>query len=213
MSQSQTALQFKPQEEVVGAWSHRRAAVATRIEISALNQALASGIENVTVEEVALAAGVSRRTFYRYFPTIEHALCAMLRRSIERLSDHLMVRPRSENIFKSLIEIARIAPPAEEVEIQKLAHKVAQRSAAAWWRAVNNAGLGASEGMERVVAARLAATGQDVSRAGMVTAIYLGVINVLGRERADRGKFGPDPERLRGALEDIAQFMHASMFD
>lgn len=192
--------------------SNRRAAVATRIEISALKQALASGIENVTVEEVALAAGVSRRTFYRYFPTIEHALCAMLHRSVARLSDHLLARPKSENIFKALTEISRIAPPPEEVAIQKLAHQVAQRSPAAWWRAVNNAGVSASEGMEPVVAARLTATGEDVSRAGMVTAIYLGIITVLGRERSDRGKFGPDPERLRLALEDIAEFMHSSVF-
>ena len=211
MTGSRAALQAEYEEEPAIVLSVRRTAVATRIETSALKQALARGIENVTVEEVAFAAGVSRRTFYRYFPTIEHALCALLQRSVKRLSVLLLRRPKSENIFQALTEIARIPPPAEEDEIRKLAHQVAQRSPAAWARAVNNAGLSASEGMEPVIAARLATTGEDVSRAGMITAVYLGVINVLGRTNVDRGKFGPDPETLHNALKDLAKYMHAAL--
>ena len=213
MSGGLAALAIEQEEETPAGLSVRRTAVATRIEISAMKQALAHGIENVTVEDVALAAGVSRRTFYRYFPTIEHALCAPLTRSVKRLSDLLLTRPKSENIFVALMQIARIAPPAEDVQIQKLVNQVAQRSPSAWLRAVNNAGVSASEGMEPVVRARLAATGEDVSRAGVITAVYLGVITVLARRNFDHGKFGPDPETLEHALRDLAQFMHASLFE
>jgi AcrR family transcriptional regulator len=211
MNGSQVALRVDQEREAKTAVSDRRSAVAARIEVSALELALARGIENIIVEEVALAAGVSRRTFYRYFPTIEHALCALLQRSVDRLSDNLLARPRSENIFQALTQVSRtIKPAAAEMEIQQLAHRVAQRSPAAWSRAINNAGVSASEGMERVIAARLAQTGEDVSRAGLITAIYLGVVNVLGRANVNRGKFGPDPDMLEGTLRDLANYMHSS---
>jgi AcrR family transcriptional regulator len=209
VNQATTRVEPQGRHEVL---SDRRAAVATRIELAALKLAVRRGMDNITAEEVALAAGVSRRTFYRYFPTLDHALCALLRRSVLRLSDCLLKRPASENIFQAMIEVARsVSPAPEELEIQKLAHQVAQRSPAAWWQALNNVGMGASEGMEPVVAARLAATGEDPSRAGMISAVYLGVFKVLGRENFERGAFAPRPEALEHAMRDLSAYMHACL--
>jgi AcrR family transcriptional regulator len=171
-------------------------------------------MENLTAEEVALAAGVSRRTFYRYFPTVEHALCALLRRSVMRLSENLLKRPKSENIFQAMIAVARtVAPTPQELEIQKLAHRVAERSPGAWWQALNNVGVSASEGMEPVVAARLAATGEDVSRAGLITALWLGIVKVIGRANFERGVFAPGPDILERTLRDLSAYMHACLED
>lgn len=47
----------------------RRAPVARRLEHAALELFATRGYDGTTVEDLALAGGVGRRTFFRYFPT------------------------------------------------------------------------------------------------------------------------------------------------
>ncbi|MFD0520893.1 TetR/AcrR family transcriptional regulator [Paractinoplanes durhamensis] len=51
---------------------------ATRVALqeAALRLALAKGPDNVRVDEIADAAGVSPRTYNNYFPSREHAIVA-----------------------------------------------------------------------------------------------------------------------------------------
>lgn len=54
------------------------------------------GFEGVTVEEVAAAAGVSKRTFFRYFPSKEDVVFPEHERRLERFSDLVRMRVAGE---------------------------------------------------------------------------------------------------------------------
>jgi AcrR family transcriptional regulator len=57
---------------------------------------LARGFEETTVEQIARAAGVSRRTFFRYFESKEDVLAEHAERFGERLYAALAARPPAE---------------------------------------------------------------------------------------------------------------------
>jgi AcrR family transcriptional regulator len=57
---------------------------------------LSRGFEHTTVEEIARAAGVSRRTFFRYYETKEDVLVERSERWGERFYVELAARPREE---------------------------------------------------------------------------------------------------------------------
>ena len=54
------------------------------------------GFANVTVDDIANAAHISARTFYRYFPTKEDVLQARILRRTEELRTALAARPVDE---------------------------------------------------------------------------------------------------------------------
>ncbi|WP_285598823.1 TetR family transcriptional regulator [Kineosporia sp. NBRC 101731] len=56
--------------------SRRRKATARDIHLATLRLAVEHGFDHVTVDMISAAAGVSRRTFFNYFPTKEAAVIA-----------------------------------------------------------------------------------------------------------------------------------------
>lgn len=62
----------------LGLRERKRIATRGAIERAALELALANGFENVTVEDISAAAGVSPRTFFNYFSTKEGAVVGEL---------------------------------------------------------------------------------------------------------------------------------------
>lgn len=76
----------------------------TRAEIAqhALALFAARGFDDVTVDDIAAAAGVSRRTFFRYFDTKEDALLPGDASRLERLRDALRARPSAEGPFDAV---------------------------------------------------------------------------------------------------------------
>jgi AcrR family transcriptional regulator len=59
----------------------------TRILDAAFDRVMDIGLARTTVEDVARAAGLSRQTIYRYFPSKEHLITALVLREEERFLD------------------------------------------------------------------------------------------------------------------------------
>jgi TetR/AcrR family transcriptional regulator, regulator of mycofactocin system len=81
-----------------------RKKVATRHQL--MNVALelfeAQGFDNTTVEEIAAAAGVAPRTFFRYFPTKVDVLFADYPEEIAHVRETLATRPPDERVIDAV---------------------------------------------------------------------------------------------------------------
>jgi AcrR family transcriptional regulator len=87
-----------------------------RAALSAAAEALflARGFEHVTVEQIARAAGVSRRTFFRYYESKEAVLVERSDRLGEQLLAELAARPKTES---PLLAIRNALVPAVEASL------------------------------------------------------------------------------------------------
>lgn len=76
----------------------------TRAELAAAALALfvERGFDAVTVDDIAEGAGVSRRTFFRYFESKEDAVLPYEEDRLDQLRDALADRPRGEPVLLSI---------------------------------------------------------------------------------------------------------------
>lgn len=79
-----------------------RAAVRAELAQVAFELFRRKGFENVTVNDLAAAAGVSRSTFLRYFGTKEDAVLSALDAQGEQVADALRARPAAEDDWTAL---------------------------------------------------------------------------------------------------------------
>lgn len=102
-------------------WDRRRRVIALEIEKIALRAFAEHGYENVTVEDIANASGVTVRTFYRYFTGKEDVMAALPRRVQAKLAAALKRRPRTESIIESYRQVIaqRSESSPEDEEISK----------------------------------------------------------------------------------------------
>jgi AcrR family transcriptional regulator len=91
--------------DAVGLRERKKAQTRTAISQAVLHLALARGLETVTVDDIALAADVSVRTFHNYFGSKEEALVAAWQSEFEVYVEALRARPPDEPILVSLEHI------------------------------------------------------------------------------------------------------------
>jgi AcrR family transcriptional regulator len=60
------------------------------------------GFENVTIDAIAAATGMSRRTFFRYFPTKEDVVFGSLQVLSQDIAEELASRPSEESAWDAL---------------------------------------------------------------------------------------------------------------
>src|SRR5690606_38667258 len=65
------------------------------------------GLEHVTAEQIAEGAGVSRRTFFNYFPNIEAVVAAGLAEPLQRIAAALLGRPAAEEPLTAIAAALR----------------------------------------------------------------------------------------------------------
>ena len=80
----------------------RRQRTAREIERVALRLFAQKGYHHVTVEEIAAAAEISERTFFRYFASKDEVLAAEERRRMDALCELVAARDASEPAWLAL---------------------------------------------------------------------------------------------------------------
>lgn len=66
-----------------------------------------SGVEALSLREVARRLGVSHQAPYRHFPSRDHLLGEIVRRSFDDLTAHLEARPRTTDPHEDLVAVGR----------------------------------------------------------------------------------------------------------
>lgn len=172
---------------------------------------------DVSVDAIAAAAGIGRRTFFRYFPTKEDLFLDRRRIDREFIADALRTRAPGEDdialVMRVLAEVQRRAfspfKPEHQAELHRLTHFEPELAARSWLlmeevRELLVRGLVASDAdRSQVLRARvLASACIMVVNAGITTWIEgglrddLGAILAEGAEHLRRG-FANDGAALR----------------
>jgi AcrR family transcriptional regulator len=81
-----------------------RRRTATRLELARIAAGLITkhGFDGVTVEAIAEAAGISARTFYRYFPAKEDVVVPLAQDGTATLAEQLAARPPGEPLITAV---------------------------------------------------------------------------------------------------------------
>jgi AcrR family transcriptional regulator len=93
-----------PDQDHAGLRERKKAATRHALSNAAMRLAIERGLENVLVEDIADAAGVSPRTFNNYFASKYEAICALPQDRAKRIGDALRARPAGEPLWESVTE-------------------------------------------------------------------------------------------------------------
>jgi len=85
-----------------GLRERKKAATRKALGIAAMRLAVQRGLDNVLVEDVAAAAGVSPRTFNNYFGSKYEAICAVAMERSLQMGAELCSRPAGEPLMEAI---------------------------------------------------------------------------------------------------------------
>jgi AcrR family transcriptional regulator len=188
-------------------WKRRRAGVATRIELSALKLFLENGIDAVTVDDIAGAAKLSRRSFYRYFESPEHILSTVLCRSMDRWAHVVRTRPKNESMLTSFRAADAVALGfPENSEPLTMAMGVMRRSPEAWHRIIGPIQAHTTKAYQQIIAERLKAVGKNPRSAGAIAAGLTAIMIHLAEESA-REQRALGPEELEQTVQALQKLI------
>lgn len=116
-----------------------KAATRASITTAALDLLRTSGPGNFTVEDITASAGVSRRTFFNYFSSLEAALASVADGFMDRALEQFRLRPADESILESaqaalmaLADPMSVAPMAELFSLTHENRSLARSELEAW---------------------------------------------------------------------------------
>src|SRR2546425_12821489 len=93
--------------ETTGLRERTRRAVRAELAELALGLFVERGYERTTVEDIAAAAGLSRRSFFRYFPTKEDVLFGDVDELAEQIAEDIRARPDDGDAWACLHAVLR----------------------------------------------------------------------------------------------------------
>lgn len=203
------ALISTPSESPTGsAWSRHRAKTSKQIEIETLRLCAEKGVNAVTIDDIAKAAGISRRTFYRYFETIGEVLNAWPKRSLDRVCRGVGERPASESVREAFVRgVFQWGPSAEEQEVQVMAMEVVRRDPEGWQAATHRIQAKSQEAFEKLIAKRMVIAQQNPAYAPAIVKFLLASISYLVENAALEGKVTTTTDELDFVLNELTAIL------
>jgi AcrR family transcriptional regulator len=99
----------EPAAAALGLRERKKRALRGELSLAALRLAKQRGLENVRIEDIVAAVGVSRRTFSNHFASKYEALADRFVQRAEQSANVFRARPRGETLWQAL-SAALIAP-------------------------------------------------------------------------------------------------------
>ena len=159
----------------------------------------------MSIDEIADAAGISRRTFFRYFESRDDLLAATPARSMIRAIRSVRDRPAHESIVDALVATARETPrSAHESEIMRLSAQVMARSPGAWARALGPLRRATDPLFAETVAHRLRGVGQSDAGADAIGAAIAAIVVRVYCNWVTAGCAGEFADRLQEGFRRVA---------
>ena len=129
----------RPPSETPSRRELNKAATRQAITAAALALLRSNGPGNFTVEDIADAAGISRRTFFNYFSSTEAAIAAVTFGFLDKALQQFRLRPAGEPFLESaraaLMELAdpmTVAPLAELYNLGRAHPQLSRSELEAW---------------------------------------------------------------------------------
>ena len=176
--------------EIGGGWNARRERTGRRIERSALMLFAKESAEDVTVERLANAAGISVRTWFRYFAGRDEVLAALPMRKLELISNFVRARPQEESLVEAFSGAVGAAQKAEtELDMVLLWGIAVHRSPEPALRAMAHTALTMNGVFQAIIAERLEIDQFD-PRAGALGAAFSGLVAYSYQRWVEEGGTG-----------------------
>ncbi|WP_436736633.1 TetR/AcrR family transcriptional regulator [Streptomyces sp. BBFR102] len=179
----------------VGLRERKKAATRQAVHEAAMRLTREHGLDHVTVEAIADAAGISRRTFSNYFAGKEDAVLFGREQYLQHLLDSVRERPAEETNWQALraaalvLRAARLDPPRREWAQQT---RLAMSHPSLLGRQ-----LGTLATLERDLAAALAARSPtDPVRARVMAAAFLVALRLAMQLWIEEDEEAEDPMEL-----------------
>jgi AcrR family transcriptional regulator len=190
----------------------RRDHVAADIRRTAMALFDARGFDEVSVQDIADAAGMSARTFFRYFASKDDVLLDYQRHLQERLCQALRERPVDEDAVTALraayVETSSVAPGDHDAVVQRarvLAGARTLRARAQGERAI------ATEEVARLLAVRMRVDGSVDPRPLVVAAAMSGAAVAGWDHWLEAGGAGDPGEAVEAALDLVINGLNGAV--
>lgn len=162
--------------EMGGGWDGRRERMSRRIERSALMLFAKERAEDVTVERLAAAAGISVRTWFRYFAGRDDVFAALPMRKLELISNLVRGRPAEETLVEAFSRAVAAAQATEtEMEMVLLWGIAVHRSPEPALKSMAHSALTMAGVFQAIIAERLGIDQID-PKAGALGATFAGLV-------------------------------------
>ncbi|NUU40670.1 TetR family transcriptional regulator [Tardiphaga robiniae] len=184
-----------------GLRERKREQTLQRLTEAAMKLFLAKGYEATTLDDIAAAAEISRRSFFHYFASKEDVVVAWQDRSADALTAAIAERPADESMItaaeNAILTMTRHLNPEDAIAIARLKRETPALQAREQLK---------YEKMERAMAGALAARASDKTgqtRARLVAMITTGAIRIASENWLTQGAREKPDVLVRRMFADI----------